>query len=255
MRCSTRRPSRWSAARTGARRSPAASTLVDKDFAIARGFHQGYPKKLGSIGRPDRTPMVPRRRSRLARLSAPRLAAGDRRLAEAVITLREPAETNGFVNGHRWPITAGCPRSRSGKTDARRADRNRFGVLRGRSGVVRRRGRAPVRSPDRGTGAAGGARADRRLLPAGRGVLGRRHAAGDRHLGRRVAAPCHSPRTAPWAAVRGEPAAALTAVRSSLHPRRPPPRRLHRRPPRRPRTAARPRWSCPGRGSGYPTAG
>jgi hypothetical protein len=22
---------------------------VDKDFAIGRGFHQGYPKKLGSI--------------------------------------------------------------------------------------------------------------------------------------------------------------------------------------------------------------
>ena len=28
------------------------------------------------------------------------LAAGDRRLAEAVLTLREPSETNGFVNGH-----------------------------------------------------------------------------------------------------------------------------------------------------------
>ncbi|TDD24126.1 acetoacetate decarboxylase, partial [Actinomadura sp. KC06] len=28
------------------------------------------------------------------------LAAADRRIAEAVVTLREPSETNGFVNGH-----------------------------------------------------------------------------------------------------------------------------------------------------------
>ncbi|MFD0851318.1 acetoacetate decarboxylase family protein, partial [Actinomadura adrarensis] len=28
------------------------------------------------------------------------LAAGDRRLAEAIVTLHEPSETGGFVNGH-----------------------------------------------------------------------------------------------------------------------------------------------------------
>ncbi|MFI5890023.1 acetoacetate decarboxylase family protein [Actinoplanes sp. NPDC051513] len=74
---------------------------VDKDFAIARGLHQGYPKKLGSIWQTRPHPFAQ---------AAPQigpggtfgatLAAGDRRIAEAVLTLRSPAETNGFVNGH-----------------------------------------------------------------------------------------------------------------------------------------------------------
>jgi acetoacetate decarboxylase len=46
---------------------------VDKDFAIARGLHQGYPKKLGSIHQTRPHPYGP----------AP-----------------------------RWPTTAGCPPSR-----------------------------------------------------------------------------------------------------------------------------------------------
>lgn len=74
---------------------------VDKDFAIARGIHQGYPKKLGSMWQTRPHPFSH---------AAPQLAAGgvfgatlaaaDRRLAEAVLTLREESETNGFVNGH-----------------------------------------------------------------------------------------------------------------------------------------------------------
>lgn len=58
---------------------------VDKDFAIARGMHQGYPKKLGSIHMTRPHPYG---------LAAPRLgeggvfgatlAAADRRLAQAV---------------------------------------------------------------------------------------------------------------------------------------------------------------------------
>ena len=74
---------------------------VDKDFAIARGMHQGYPKKLGSMWQTRPHPFAQ---------GAPQigagaafgatLAAGDRRLADAVLTLREPSETNGFVNGH-----------------------------------------------------------------------------------------------------------------------------------------------------------
>jgi len=74
---------------------------VDKDFAIARGLHQGYPKKLGSMWQTRPHPFAQ---------AAPRigpggtfgatLAAGDRRLAEAVLTLWEPSESNGFVNGH-----------------------------------------------------------------------------------------------------------------------------------------------------------
>jgi len=75
---------------------------VTKDFAIGRGWFQGYPKKLGSV--------------HVTRLfnhgkASPRLEAGaqlgaslsayDHRLASAVVTLREPWENNGFVNGHR----------------------------------------------------------------------------------------------------------------------------------------------------------
>jgi acetoacetate decarboxylase len=74
---------------------------VDKDFAIARGIHQGYPKKLGSMWQTRPHPF-----GQAAPQVGPggtfgaTLAAGDRRLAEAVVTLREPAESNGFVNGH-----------------------------------------------------------------------------------------------------------------------------------------------------------
>ena len=74
---------------------------VDKDFAIGRGLHQGYPKKLGSMWQTRPHPFAH---------AAPQigpggvfgatLAASDRRIAEAVVTLREESDTNGFVNGH-----------------------------------------------------------------------------------------------------------------------------------------------------------
>jgi acetoacetate decarboxylase len=73
---------------------------VDKDFAIARGLHQGYPKKLGSIHMTRPHPYGPAPRIEAGARFGATLAAADRRLAEAVITLREPSETNGFVNGH-----------------------------------------------------------------------------------------------------------------------------------------------------------
>ena len=72
---------------------------VDKDFAIARGLHQGYPKKLGSIHQTRPMPYgkgAPRIEAG-AKFGAT-LAAYDHRLAQAVITLTEPSETNGFVN-------------------------------------------------------------------------------------------------------------------------------------------------------------
>lgn len=74
---------------------------VDKDFAIARGIHQGYPKKLGSMWQTR-----PMGVSTAAPVIGPggefgaSLASMDRRLAEARVTLREESETNGFVNGH-----------------------------------------------------------------------------------------------------------------------------------------------------------
>ncbi|MGF7234011.1 MAG: acetoacetate decarboxylase family protein [Frankia sp.] len=66
---------------------------VDKDFSLVRGLIQGYPKKLGSIaitrafdvGRA--TPSI----GRGGRFTGT-LAAGDRRLVEARVTLDSPAE-------------------------------------------------------------------------------------------------------------------------------------------------------------------
>lgn len=80
---------------------------VDRDFAVARGIHQGYPKKLGSIHLTRPHPYGPAPRIEAGARFGATLAAADRRLAEAVVTLREPAETNGFVNAHpmahhRW---------------------------------------------------------------------------------------------------------------------------------------------------------
>jgi acetoacetate decarboxylase len=80
---------------------------VDKDFAIARGTHQGYPKKLGSIHQTRPHPYGPAPRIEAGARFGATLAAGDRRLAQAVLTLRQPSEGNGFVNGHpmahhRW---------------------------------------------------------------------------------------------------------------------------------------------------------
>jgi acetoacetate decarboxylase len=74
---------------------------VDKDFAVARGIHQGYPKKLGSIWqtRPHPFSQAAPQIAKGAKFGAT-LAAGDRRLAEAVLTLTEESESNGFVNGH-----------------------------------------------------------------------------------------------------------------------------------------------------------
>jgi acetoacetate decarboxylase len=81
--------------------SRCAFIWVDKDFAILRGIHQGYPKKLGSIHQTRPHPMT---QAAPALASGGRfgatLAAADRRLAEAVVRLTEPSDSNGFVNGH-----------------------------------------------------------------------------------------------------------------------------------------------------------
>lgn len=92
---------------------------VDKDFAMARGIHQGYPKKLGSIWQTRPHPF---------HQSAPQiapggafgatLAAGDRRLAEAVLTIGEESETNGFVNGHAMAHHRILPGIEAGSPDA-----------------------------------------------------------------------------------------------------------------------------------------
>jgi acetoacetate decarboxylase len=92
---------------------------VTKDFAIARGWFQGYPKKLGNIAM-TRIFNVGKATPKLepgAKLGAS-VAAYDHRLASTVVTLRQPSESNGFVNGHkmlhsRWmpSITPGAGNS------------------------------------------------------------------------------------------------------------------------------------------------
>lgn len=81
---------------------------VDKDFAILRGQHQGYPKKLASIHQ-TRPVNVGKAGPRLApggRFGAT-LAASDRRIASATFTIRAASEKAGFVNAlpmahNRW---------------------------------------------------------------------------------------------------------------------------------------------------------
>jgi Acetoacetate decarboxylase (ADC) len=68
---------------------------VDRDFALARGWIQGFPKKLGSIHMTRHFPLTSRAAGALeagARYAGT-LAAGDRRLAFGAVTLeRETAE-------------------------------------------------------------------------------------------------------------------------------------------------------------------
>jgi len=75
---------------------------VTTDFAIARGWFQGYPKKLGSayVTRPYTRGKATARIAPGGTFGAS-LAAYDHRLATAKVTLREPAPGNGFVNGHK----------------------------------------------------------------------------------------------------------------------------------------------------------
>ena len=83
---------------------------VDKDFAMVRGYHQGYPKKLGDIWM-TKPVVVGRAGPRLEEGGrfGMTLAAADRRLAEATVTLSERVDSPGFVNGHpmlhnrTWP--------------------------------------------------------------------------------------------------------------------------------------------------------
>lgn len=81
---------------------------VDKEFAVLRGIHQGYPKKLGSIHM-SRPVVVGKAGPRLepGGTFGVTLAAFDRRLAEGRFTITEACDSPGFVNGlpmahNRW---------------------------------------------------------------------------------------------------------------------------------------------------------
>jgi acetoacetate decarboxylase len=81
---------------------------VDKDFALVRGHLQGYPKKLGSVH--QTRPVTHGRagpRLEAGGIFGTTLAANDRRLAQATVTLESECASNGFVNAHpmlhhRW---------------------------------------------------------------------------------------------------------------------------------------------------------
>jgi acetoacetate decarboxylase len=92
---------------------------VDADFALARGLHQGYPKKLGSIHQTRPHPYG-RAAPRIAPggVFAGTLAAADRRLAQAVVTLREETGANGFVNAHPMAHHRWMPSIEKGGPDA-----------------------------------------------------------------------------------------------------------------------------------------
>ena len=92
---STRKRSSSCAARTrGETYSRCVYIWVDKDFAIARGWYQGYPKKLGSIWmtRPVTVGTAGPRLEPGGPFGAT-LAANDRRLAEVTLTLTGESET------------------------------------------------------------------------------------------------------------------------------------------------------------------
>ena len=81
---------------------------VDKDFAMVRGHHQGYPKKLGElyVTRPVTVGRAGPRLEPGGRFGATCAASG-RRLIDATFTITGPSDNAGFVNAlpmihHRW---------------------------------------------------------------------------------------------------------------------------------------------------------
>jgi len=92
---------------------------VDKDFALVRGYHQGYPKKLGEIWM-TRPVTVGRAGPRLesgGRFGAT-LSASGRRLIDATFTIAEPSEGAGFVNAFPMLHHRFMPRIESDGSDA-----------------------------------------------------------------------------------------------------------------------------------------
>ena len=93
---------------------------VDHDFALARGWIQGFPKKLGSIWM-TRTFGLPGAADpgvREGATFAGTLAAGDRRLAQGTVTLEHVSESGPTHNGPRLVNVRHFPRLAAGSHDA-----------------------------------------------------------------------------------------------------------------------------------------
>ena len=93
---------------------------VDRDFALARGWIQGFPKKLGSIWM-TRTFGLPGAADpgvRSGATFAGTLAAGDRRLAQGSVTLEPISESGPTHNDPRLVNVRHFPRLAAGRHDA-----------------------------------------------------------------------------------------------------------------------------------------
>ncbi|MFW2381793.1 MAG: acetoacetate decarboxylase family protein [Acidimicrobiales bacterium] len=90
--------------------SRAAYIWVDKDFAMARGHIQGYPKKMSEIWmtRPITHGKAGPRLEPGGRFGAT-LSTFGRRIADARFTITGTAESAGFVNGHPMLHTRQMP--------------------------------------------------------------------------------------------------------------------------------------------------
>lgn len=91
---------------------------VDKDFALARGLHQGYPKKLGSVWMTRTYPFgnaAPRLEPGAA--FGATLAAGDRRLLDVHVTLTAEQSMPAYVAPTSRLHTRRVPSIVSGEPD------------------------------------------------------------------------------------------------------------------------------------------
>lgn len=90
--------------------SRAAFIWVDKDFAMARGVVQGYPKKMSEIWmtRPITHGKAGPRLEPGGRFGAT-VSTWGRRIADARFTITGTSETAGFVNGHPMLHTRQMP--------------------------------------------------------------------------------------------------------------------------------------------------
>ena len=170
-----RRPLLASRARRTRAASSSGSTRTSPSAAAST---RAIRRSSARCGRPGRI-RSPRPRPQIAAGGAfgATLAAGDRRLAEAVLTLREESETNGFVNGHPMAHHRVFPGIAAGAPDAY-AELIESGASEFEAGPAwtGRRRTAAVRLPHRGAGSAARRRDHRRLLPPGRRGVERRRA-------------------------------------------------------------------------------
>ena len=146
---------------------------VDKDFAMVRGYHQGYPKKLGSlhVTRPVTVGVAGPRLEPGGRFGATCSAYG-RRLIESTFTITGTAPTAGFVNGHPMIHHRVFPAIESDGTDSLHELVTHAGLRRGgRPLLRRRRDDHLLRVAGRGADALGAGGDDRRVLAGGRHEL------------------------------------------------------------------------------------